>query len=275
MTETPRRLAPTREVLRELYLKSGNRCAFPACKRALFNVKGVFVGQVCHIEAAEPGGERYNEDQTNEHRRKVSNLLSMCYDHHIETNDVVKFPVERMRRIKAEHEKTFSDVVGSMLLTVTDHTTLTDPIFALNLEAMNRLLKWESSHSELQDAVSELKKITKRLAKIPEPSRQLFLIVVNRGRSAEYGDLQVSLPEIAQATNLTSGELRDCFSILDSHGFTQDNDIDDFGVQMVGCCTAPSGWPVWKDIKLFCKRVGADPALLIINLDFSVLDGQD
>jgi len=238
-------------------------------------VKGVFVGQVCHIEAAEPGGERYNEDQTNEHRRKVSNLLSMCYDHHIETNDVVKFPVERMRRIKAEHEKTFSDVVGSMLLTVTDHTTLTDPIFALNLEAMNRLLKWESSHSELQDAVSELKKITKRLAKIPEPSRQLFLIVVNRGRSAEYGDLQVSLPEIAQATNLTSGELRDCFSILDSHGFTQDNDIDDFGVQMVGCCTAPSGWPVWKDIKLFCKRVGADPALLIINLDFSVLDGQD
>lgn len=37
MAETPKRLAPTRDTLRELYLKSGNRCAFPECKKALFN----------------------------------------------------------------------------------------------------------------------------------------------------------------------------------------------------------------------------------------------
>jgi hypothetical protein len=58
--EKPKRLTPTKDTLRELYLKSGNRCAFPGCHKALFNSKGVFVGQICHIEAAESGGQRFN-----------------------------------------------------------------------------------------------------------------------------------------------------------------------------------------------------------------------
>ena len=49
---------------------------------------GTFVGQVCHIEAAEKGGERFNEKQTNEERRNFANLMLMCYDHHRVTNDV-------------------------------------------------------------------------------------------------------------------------------------------------------------------------------------------
>lgn len=59
MPEIPKRLAPTRDTVRELYLKSGNRCAFPGCNKALFNAKGVFVGHICHIEAAEPGLGEY------------------------------------------------------------------------------------------------------------------------------------------------------------------------------------------------------------------------
>jgi hypothetical protein len=53
-----KRKAPDKDTLRELYLKSGNQCAFPACTRVMLNKDGVFVGQICHIEAAEEGGER-------------------------------------------------------------------------------------------------------------------------------------------------------------------------------------------------------------------------
>ncbi|QED48347.1 hypothetical protein FSZ17_14485 [Cytobacillus dafuensis] len=49
--------------------------AFPSCKKTILNDTGNFVGQVCHIEAAMPGGERFNPNQTNGERRAFSNLI--------------------------------------------------------------------------------------------------------------------------------------------------------------------------------------------------------
>ncbi len=93
MKQKPKRLTPTPETLRELFLKSGNLCAYSDCDRLMTNADRVFIGQVCHIEAAEPNGERFNPSMTNEQRRAGSNLLLMCYEHHTITNDVRKFPV--------------------------------------------------------------------------------------------------------------------------------------------------------------------------------------
>lgn len=273
VTEVPKRLAPTRDTLRELYLKSGNRCAFPGCKKSLFNIKGVFVGQICHIEAAEPGGERFNKKQTNEQRRAPANLVLMCYDHHVETDDVEKFPVAAMVRIKTEHEKKFSDVVGTMLMTVTDHTTLTTALVPRNLAALNETLKWEQSYEELSDTLAELSKLVDKISKVPGPSRALFAILVKRGERGRFGaDLECSTTDIQQATSLSIGELRECFSILDKAGLTFDNDVNDFGVQMVGIAHAKSGWPVWSDLKKFCEKRGLDLSLLIEALDFSSLE---
>src|SRR5579859_4942500 len=92
--EKARRLAPSSDTLRELFLKSGNLCAFPGCGRLMMNVEGVFIGQVCHIEAAEEAGERFNGAMTNEDRRASANLILMCYEHHQVTNDVDKYTVE-------------------------------------------------------------------------------------------------------------------------------------------------------------------------------------
>lgn len=274
VTEVPKRLAPTRDTLRELYLKSGNRCAFPGCKKSLFNIKGVFVGQICHIEAAEPSGERFNEKQTNEQRRAPANLVLMCYDHHVETDDVDKFPVAAMVRIKTEHEKKFSDVVGTMLMTVTDHTTLTTAMVPNNLTAINAVLKSGSSDEELGESLAELSKLIDKISKVPIPSRALFSILVKRGEKGRFGaDLECSIAEIKQATNLSNNDLRECFSILDNAGLTFDNDVNDFGVRMVGIAKAKSGWPVWSDLKKFCKKKDLDISLMIEGLDFSSLEG--
>jgi hypothetical protein len=82
------RLTPKSEVIRALFARSGNQCAFPGCAQLLVNHKNQLIGQVCHIEAATPGGERYNQRQTDEERRDYNNLLLLCYPHHVETNDV-------------------------------------------------------------------------------------------------------------------------------------------------------------------------------------------
>lgn len=101
------RLPPKTDVLRALFARSGNQCAFPGCPQPLINEKNKFIAQVCHIEAASEGGERYNSNGNDEHRRSYENLVIFCYPHHIETNDVNEYPVERLLKIKREHECMF------------------------------------------------------------------------------------------------------------------------------------------------------------------------
>jgi hypothetical protein len=101
------RLAPKTDVVRALFARSGNQCAFPGCTQALINEKNKFIAQVCHIEAASKGGERYNPVGNDEHRRSYENLVVFCYPHHIETDDVDGYSVARLLEIKREHEKMF------------------------------------------------------------------------------------------------------------------------------------------------------------------------
>ena len=46
--EEVKRLAPKQEILRELYIKSGNECAYPGCHNVLVDENGKFVGYILH-----------------------------------------------------------------------------------------------------------------------------------------------------------------------------------------------------------------------------------
>ena len=62
------------------------------------------MGQLCHIEAANPGGQRYNQASTDEERRSAENLLLLCYRHHKETDDVIAFDAPALKAMKLRHE---------------------------------------------------------------------------------------------------------------------------------------------------------------------------
>jgi hypothetical protein len=70
----------------------------------LVTSKNLFVAQICHIEAANPGGQRFNPNATDEQRRSFENLLVLCYKHHKETDDVTVYDVNALRAIKHQHE---------------------------------------------------------------------------------------------------------------------------------------------------------------------------
>jgi hypothetical protein len=98
------RLSIARETLIALFAKSGNVCAFPGCNHELVTSRNIFVGQVCHIEAANPGGQRYNQNSNDDDRRSFANLMLLCYRHHKETDDTAAFNVLSLRTMKYEHE---------------------------------------------------------------------------------------------------------------------------------------------------------------------------
>lgn len=64
----------------------------------------MLVAQLCHIEAAEENGPRYNKDQSDEARRSFENLLFLCHAHHKITDDISIYTVEKLKEIKSNHE---------------------------------------------------------------------------------------------------------------------------------------------------------------------------
>ena len=106
------REAPTSETIRALFAKSGNVCAFPGCTHELVTDDNLYVAEVCHIEAANPRGARYNPSSLNEDRRSYNNLMILCHAHHRRIDSHPKtYTVERLSQMKAEHESLVRDQV--------------------------------------------------------------------------------------------------------------------------------------------------------------------
>jgi len=118
MEEEVKRLTPTKETLIRLFAKAGNNCAFEDCQHKLFANNGTFIAQVCHIEAAQEGGERFRKEMNNEQRRNEENLILLCHAHHKITDNVDKYTVAKLKEIKAKHESKF--VSGGDSINLTD-----------------------------------------------------------------------------------------------------------------------------------------------------------
>jgi len=90
--------------IKKLYGRSGNRCAFPDCNVTfLDSEKDTNYSNICHIEDANPGG-RYNPNMTDKERADYKNLILLCPNHHIETNDTDKYKKEVLLEMKRVHE---------------------------------------------------------------------------------------------------------------------------------------------------------------------------
>lgn len=267
MPEEPKRLTPTKNVLRELYLKSGNQCAFPNCVQPIINKDGVFVAELCHIEAALPGGERFNPAQTNEQRRAFENLLLLCHRHHKVTDDVELYPVKRMREIKESHEIRFTNAVDIMH-EVIDHTQLETLNASNTLNKLSSELDWNLNQEQLAEANEDLYDFGKRLERIPTESRQLLTIMVERSNQRN----EVPILEVEHVCRLTEYRLSGLLALLERHNFITGVYLDENKHPWVDLRDLPNGWPIWEDLRNFCEKAGVSLHEIIVELRFDVFD---
>ena len=90
----------SQKTIKRLFALSGNQCAFPNCNKTLVNQSNALESNICHIEAANPDGERYNPNMTDRERADYNNLILLCQEHHDETNDVTKYTVDVLQNMK-------------------------------------------------------------------------------------------------------------------------------------------------------------------------------
>jgi hypothetical protein len=108
------RIKPSEQTIKKLFALSGNFCAFPGCDQKIFDEQGNLIGEICHIEAANPDGERYNFAQSDQERASFENLIVLCANHHKVTNNVSIYTVASLKTMKTSHEGRFTEHQYSM-----------------------------------------------------------------------------------------------------------------------------------------------------------------
>ena len=282
-TDKAKRLTPKGETLREVFLKSGNLCAFPGCGALMMDAEGTFIGQVCHIEAAEEDGERFNANMTNEARRRAANLVLMCYPHHQKTNDVTIYTVAKLRKIKQDHEKRFSHPDRAILETLADWTEADEPSHAANLIRLNSALRWGYSPPELAEAAAELQPYVETLRNVPINLRRFAGAVAKRSMKMEHsgavrtglGGVSILVSDLKGAFRLGEQAIGERANQLAAYGIGHIDMIDtDLGPKpAVRIHGLRSGWPLWMDIVRFCEIESEPLEAFTEDLDFKRLDG--
>lgn len=274
------RLAPKTDVLRQLYLYSGNECAMTGCRASMIDENGKWIGIVCHIEAAMPKGERFNEHMTNEQRREVSNLILLCHPHHVATDDVDEWDVDKMRKLKEDHERRFRGGIDGLFQEVSDWTQSSVVTPASSLDAFNESQGWVVTEDvEREGNVAEIAKFAEDIRRTPKPARQLLKIIVTEGermRGSHKDDLVMTVQELMDRTGLSPGEIASRAEQLDKYKLAYleaDKNawmFHEFSGPYV--VTHDRSYPGWARLQGYCRGAGIDPSAILVDLRFDLLD---
>ena len=136
--------------IKRLYALSGNKCAFPGCPiEFASSINSTNYSNICHIEDAEMGG-RYNPNMTDKQRASFENLLLLCPNHHIETNDTIKYTIDVLKEIKLNHESYYFN-----------HRIISNPSMLANtINAIANISIEDFQESESLNAIDPMNKIS-------------------------------------------------------------------------------------------------------------------
>lgn len=95
-------------IIKSLWSRSGGRCAI--CKRSIILQEKENnpspIGEMAHIKGLNPESARYDPNMSDEERNSYENLIILCPTCHTKIDkNPDKFTVEKLKKIKIEHEK--------------------------------------------------------------------------------------------------------------------------------------------------------------------------
>lgn len=98
----------TDKTIKRLFALSGNQCSFLDCTQKLVNENNASNSNICHIEAKNKNGMRYNPNMTEKERDDYPNLILLCPTHHEVIDSDDSYTVEKLKQIKQDHEDSIS-----------------------------------------------------------------------------------------------------------------------------------------------------------------------
>jgi hypothetical protein len=262
------RLAPVVDTTRELYLYSGNQCAFPDCLQSLLKENGTWNCQIAHIYGVKRTAARGEHELSNDELRAPWNLLLLCPSHHLDIDN------KSLEAMKVNHESRYREAISGLERLV-DVSTARLTRYPSNLQAIGL-----TDEEMLADNLSLVKTFVDTIAKQPVGFRDLIALILVHGEQRRDLSTNFRPPVVAPARLLAGNaaqsetELWDRARHLELAGLLDIFDVD--GIWFYSL-TSPVeieiGWDIFGDLYGLAKGDRAIINRAIIDLDFSVFEG--
>ena len=210
MTEVVERLNPTVATRRRLFALSRNQCAFPRCSNCIIDSDGTLLADICHIEGAKEGSERFNKRQSNEQRRAFENLILFCRTHHAQTNNVERYTVKVLQQMKAEHERLAFDSP----VDIASESRFLDRSLEQFYEEPLNFAQLDLDRCE-DDFFVEARRMLQCIADLPQATRSLYANALNRAIYVRDLAFCINPFELTQRLQIPRSLLDEHFAILE------------------------------------------------------------
>ncbi|MGW0670666.1 hypothetical protein [Streptomyces sp. NPDC002746] len=267
------RMEPLGQVARELWILSGNECAFDPCTERLICEDGAFIGEVAHIHGVEPSSPRHESALDRQALRAVDNLMLLCPKHHTRIDHVnsrSKYPAPMLRRMKRKHEDRFRAAAAYIEAQFTDHTRAATVHYATTLDALHAAIGVDKlTPDEKHDDVAMVNTIADKLAELTLPARSLLSFLVQ-------ADAVLGIAEVSRRTRRSQSEISSTMEELDRLGYAylerEPDEDEPRGALKLYAHDSFDGWQFWNDLRTFLDEHPEHITRVIVDLEFNLLD---
>lgn len=272
------RLPPVDGTTRELYLYSGNQCAFQGCPEVLLKENGTWNCEVAHIYGVKPDSARGDHNLSNEELRESSNLVLMCPNHHTEIDNKkleLTYTVEAVRKLKEDHEARYRTALLG-LERIVDSTTSVSVKRPENLCALDGFCTG-LTNDEIRENVVMAGPFVDGLVKQPAALRDVIAVILAHGRAENFwGSRRVIATTTrieAVASSVTSEELARRARSLEHDSLLSIEEDDGLWYFVLVDPTADSvGWDLFVAIHDLAAGDSEIIRRIVHDLDFTVMD---
>lgn len=100
----------SQQTIKQLFALSGNVCAFPNCDKLIVNSNGTIIGEICHINALNKNGPRFNDELTENELNNFENLILLCPTCHTTVDKESNiYTEEKLKEFKKQQEEKFKN----------------------------------------------------------------------------------------------------------------------------------------------------------------------
>jgi len=240
--------------IKKLYALSGNQCAFPDCKVTLVNPDDdTNMSNMAHIEAANPGGQRYNPNSTDDYRRGYDNLILLCPNHHVETDNVSLYPVEVLRDMKRKHvdkmrtllseqnvlinyPSALNKVITFLGRAITDTSEANEPENAPNLEqkiSYNNVIRYKPVIQSFSAYQGKINRIYGEIERQGSSLKEILLRNINTLYLKEKGKYPTFDEVKANADNIIESIEKKLWEIVDNSSNELDIEYEAISISLL------------------------------------------
>jgi len=271
--EDRERLPPVAATVRELYLYSGNQCAFPGCTQLLLLSNGTWNCEVAHIRGVQRSAARGEHDLTNEELRAPWNLILLCLNHHNEIDNIALvslYSITAVTDMKSQHEARYRHAIGGLERMV-EATSGVAPRYPTNLLALGI-----PSDETLSENLRGVRQFVDELAKVPVAFRDVIAMILKfgeqrQGLSSKFrAPVSIAAKVLAGWGQLREEEVHERVAHLERAGLVEVIDDDGIWVYVLtSILDRELGWDIYPDISDLANGDSSTLNRIIIDLDFT------